>query len=154
MRRFSPNVDLDGVVEAKAVGLSPQYIGQMRGAFPGLDLDELVEFGAVGVTPDYIRSMQRLFPGVTSDQIVEMKAVGVSPAFVEEMRKEGLSASDPDEAVEGRLFSQSASDRSDDDEDDGHSGPVAVAIDRGGGRIDVVDRHGPVSLAIGRRADD
>jgi beta-lactamase regulating signal transducer with metallopeptidase domain len=125
MRRFSPNADLDAVVEAKAVGLSPQFIGEVRGVFPGINLDGLVEFAAVGVTADYVRSMQRLFPQVTSDEIVEMKAAGVSPGFVEEMRRQGLSADDPDEAVEGRLFVQSANDRH-----AGH-GPVAIAVDRG-----------------------
>ena len=83
------------------------------------------EFAALGVTSDYIRSMRRLFPQVTADEIVEMKAVGVSPAFVEEMRRQGLSTSDPDEAVEGRLFIQGANDRDD------ARGPVAVAVDRG-----------------------
>jgi hypothetical protein len=148
MRRFSPEVDIDGVTEAKAVGLSPQYIGEIRGVFPHVDLDGLVEFGALGVTSDYIRSMQRLFPGVTADQIVEMKAVGVSPAFVEEMRRQGLSARDPDEAVEGRLFTQGANDRNDDDDGDG--GPVAVAVDRRGGRISIVGARGPASIAIAR----
>jgi beta-lactamase regulating signal transducer with metallopeptidase domain len=149
MRRFSPDIDLDGVVEAKAVGLSPQYIGEMRGVFARLDLDGLVEFAALGVTTDYIRSMQRLFPGVSADQIVELKAVGVSPAFVEEMRREGLSARDPEEAVEGRLFTDSASDHDDDNDSD----PIAVAIGRGPGRS-AIGPHGPVALAIGRPGPD
>jgi hypothetical protein len=38
-----------------------------------------------------------------------MRAVGVTPEFVREMRRQGLSAREPDEAVEGRLFASSAS---------------------------------------------
>ncbi len=150
MRRFSPTADLDAVVEAKAVGLSPQFIGEMRGVFPAVDFDGLVEFAALGVTADYVRSMRRLFPQVTADEIVEMKAVGVSPAFVEEMRRQGVSASDPDEAVQGRIFTQSANDRGAGDA----GGPVAVAIDRNGTRINAVGPHGPTSIAIANGAGD
>lgn len=139
MRRFSPSADLDAVVEAKAVGLSPQYIGEIRGVFPGVDLDGLVEFAALGVTSDYVRSMRRLFPQVTADEIVQMKAVGVSPAFVDEMRRQGLSVGDPDEAVEGRLFIQSAN-----DPDDVRGPATAVATSpRGPSAIAVA--HGPAS---------
>ncbi len=52
------------VVEAYAVGLSAEFIGQMRGLFPSLDLDGATELAALGITPDYVRAMRRLFPGL------------------------------------------------------------------------------------------
>jgi beta-lactamase regulating signal transducer with metallopeptidase domain len=110
VRRFSPNATLEEVVEARAVGLSAEFIGQMRAVFPGLSMEDAVGMAALQVTPDYVRAMRRLFSGLTAEQAVELKAVGVTPEFVERMRREGLSARTPDEAVEGRLFTQSAAD--------------------------------------------
>jgi hypothetical protein len=71
--------------------------------------------------------------------------VGVTPAFVEEMRRQGLSAQNPDDAVEGRAFVQSANGRGDRVAGDvGREGPVAVA----GGHVSVVGPHGPVAIAV------
>ena len=139
VRRFSPNATLDEVVEARAVGLSADFIGRMRGVFPGLSIEDAVDMAAVGVSPDYARAMRRLFPDLTAEQAVELKAVGVTPAFVEQMRREGLPASDPDEAVEGRLFSQAAT-------DDERRGPPTFV----GGPGRRIEMHGPDgSLSLG-----
>ena len=104
MRRLDPTVDLDDVVEARAVGFSPDFLGRMRQIFPGLAVGSAVEMSAVGVDPTFAREMRALFPGLSADQAVEMRAIGVTPEFVREMRRQGLSARSPDEAVEGRLF--------------------------------------------------
>jgi beta-lactamase regulating signal transducer with metallopeptidase domain len=103
MRRLAPGIDLDTVVEARAVGLSPEFYGDMRRLFPHLTLDDAVGLRAVGVNGAYVSEMRQLFPGVTADQLQELRAVNVTPAFVRAMRAEGLAASDPDEAVEGRV---------------------------------------------------
>ena len=105
VRSWDSRATLEDVVGARAVGLSPAYIGEMRAIFPSLELEDAVGMRALGVTAEYAREMRALFPRVTGEEVTEMKAVGVTPAFVREMRKQGIDANDPEEAVEGRLFS-------------------------------------------------
>ena len=127
VRRWDPRATLEDVVEVRAVGLTPAYIGEMRTIFPNLDLEGAVEMRALGVTAAFAREMRSLFPRATGEEIAEMKAVGVTPAFVREMRNQGLSAQDPDEAIEGRLFSHGP----------GGVGRVAIAAAEAGGAIAV-----------------
>jgi beta-lactamase regulating signal transducer with metallopeptidase domain len=105
MQRHDPGVDLDTVIAARATGLSSAYFGEMRRMFPGLSLEDAVGMSAVGVTADYAREMRRIFPGVSADDVQSMRALGVTPEFVRKMRRQGIPADDPDEAIEGRLFS-------------------------------------------------
>jgi hypothetical protein len=104
MRQFDPKVDLDDVVGAKATGLSAEYFSQLRQMFPGLQLDDAVGMSAVGVTLDYARTMRGLFPRASADDIQGMAAVGVTPDYIREMRRQGLPASDPDEAIQSRVL--------------------------------------------------
>ena len=127
VRRWDPRATLEEVVEVRAVGLTPAYIGEMRTIFPNLDLEGAVEMRALGVTAAFAREMRSLFPRATGEEIAEMKAVGVTPAFVREMRNQGLSAQDPDEAIDGRLFSHGP----------GGVGRVATAAAEAGGAIAV-----------------
>jgi beta-lactamase regulating signal transducer with metallopeptidase domain len=106
IRRWDSRATLEDVIGARAVGVTAQYYGEMRAILPNADLEEVVEMKALGVTAAYANEMRALFPRATGEEIAEMKAVGVTPAFVREMRQQGLSADEPDEAVEGRMFSQ------------------------------------------------
>jgi bla regulator protein BlaR1 len=105
IRRWDSGATLEDVVGARAVGVTPQYYGEIRAILPNAGLEEVVEMRALGVTASFANEMRALFPRATGEEIAEMKAVGVTPAFVREMRKQGLGADEPEEAVEGRLFS-------------------------------------------------
>jgi beta-lactamase regulating signal transducer with metallopeptidase domain len=76
----------DRLIEMRAVGVTGDYIAQMRQAFPRATLDDLTEARAVGVTPEFAGAMRRLAPGVDLDTVVSAKAVGLSPEFFGEMR--------------------------------------------------------------------
>jgi beta-lactamase regulating signal transducer with metallopeptidase domain len=104
MRQYDSSVDLDTVIGAKVTGMSPAYFSQMRQLFPGLSLDDAVGMGATGVTPAFAQQMSGLFPRVTADQLQSMSAVGVTPEFVREMRKQGLPANSPDQAIQNRVL--------------------------------------------------
>jgi bla regulator protein BlaR1 len=152
MRRLAPGVDLDTVVSAKAVGLSPEFYGEMRAQFPRLSLDDAVGMRAVGVNGDYASAMRQLFPAVTADQLTDMRATGVSADFVKAMRREGLPASDPDEAIEGRQAGQRLLVKS------GKHGARAIAI-APGGSVSISGPEGNISIAApddpdGDAADD
>jgi beta-lactamase regulating signal transducer with metallopeptidase domain len=107
MRRYDSTVDLDTIIDARATGLSGTYYSEMRRLFPSLTLDDAVGMSALGVTLGYAQEMRRIFPRANADDVESMRAVGVTPKFVRQMRSEGISAGDPDEAIERRLFSSS-----------------------------------------------
>jgi len=96
---------IDKVIEMKAVGITPEYIGAMRAALPQLgraDLDDLTSMRAVGVTPEYARGMAGAgFPNITADELVEARAVGLTGGYIQAMRSVGLRG-DLDDFVELR----------------------------------------------------
>jgi hypothetical protein len=104
MQQYDRDVDLDTVIGARATGLSAAYYSQMRQIFPGLSLDDAVGMSAVGVTPGFAQQMRQLFPRISADDVEGMAAVGVTPEYIREMRRQGLPATNPDQAIESRLL--------------------------------------------------
>jgi hypothetical protein len=69
--------------------------------------------------------MRQLFPRISADDVQGMAAIGVTPEYVREMRRQGLPASDPDQAIESRvLFSPRHAPRA---SAIAHAGAAAVA---------------------------
>jgi hypothetical protein len=88
-RRRTRDPVIDQIIEMKAVGVTPQYVAQMRSASPrmrGASLDDIVGMRAVGVTPEYIGSMAAAGLGnLSADELTQARAVGVSPDYVRSM---------------------------------------------------------------------
>ena len=84
-------------IEAKAVGLTPEYIAAMRAAAPSLarlDFAEFNQLKAVGVTPEFARSLAAAgFPRISADELTEARAVGVTGQYVSAMRWAGVEGS-------------------------------------------------------------
>ena len=84
-------------IEAKAVGLTPEYIAAMRAAAPSLarlDFAEFNQLKAVGVTPEFARSLAAAgFPRISADELTEARAVGVTGEYVSAMRWAGVQGS-------------------------------------------------------------
>ena len=102
-RRHNP--EIDRIIEMKAVGVTPEYIGAMRAAVPRLnsvDYGDFTGMKAVGVTPEFARSLVAAgFPSITSDQLTEARAVGLTGEYVRAMRSAGVSG-DLDDFVQLR----------------------------------------------------
>jgi len=126
------NVVLDRAIEAKAMGLTPEYAASIRSAAPWLDLDndDLVQFKALRVTPAYIRDLTSVFGKMDSDSIteaaatrldsgyarrmsalgyrgsfddyVEMKAVGITPEYAQSFQRRGIKVGSIEKLVELR----------------------------------------------------
>jgi hypothetical protein len=88
------NRPIDKVIEMKAVGVTPEYVGAMRAALPqlaGVNLEDLTSMRAVGVTPEYARAMAAAgFPRITADELVEARAVGLTGGYIQALRATGL----------------------------------------------------------------
>jgi hypothetical protein len=82
------------VIEAKAVGLTPEYIAAMRASAPrltNLQFSDFTGLRAVGVTPEFARGLVAAgFPSITADELMEARAVGVTGGYVNAMRSAGV----------------------------------------------------------------
>jgi len=96
---------IDKIIEMKAVGVTPEYVGAMRAAVPrlsSLDFNEFTSMRAVGVTPEFARDLVAAgFPSITADELVQAQAIGVTGAYVRAMKSIGLKG-DLDDFVQLR----------------------------------------------------
>ncbi|KRC82492.1 M56 family metallopeptidase [Sphingomonas sp. Root241] len=92
--RGSQQVDVDQLIEMRAVGVTPEYKRAMAEAgFPGLTIDQLVEARSLDVTPEYVRDMRAAGLGGSFKQIVDARALRLDPGYVGEMRRLGIRGS-------------------------------------------------------------
>jgi hypothetical protein len=81
-------------IEARAVGITPDYAAAIRSASPSLadvTADGLSSMRAVGVTPGYVRALARSgFRNLDADTIVEARSVGLSPDYICSLSDAGL----------------------------------------------------------------
>lgn len=102
MREHGGSLDADDIISAKASGIDPAYIAQMRSIIPGADFDELVGARHVGVNAAFARDMKSHFPDIGVDDLIALKAMGVDCDFVTDMQKSGVKMRDADDAIELR----------------------------------------------------
>src|SRR3546814_14777251 len=75
-------MDADDIISAKASGIDPAYIRQMRAIIPGADFDDLVGARHVGVDAAFARDMRPHFPSVGVDDLNALKAKVFAYEFV------------------------------------------------------------------------
>lgn len=96
---------IDAVIEAKAVGVTPEYIAAMRASAPrlaNLDFNEFSGLRAVGVTPEFARGLVSSgFPSISADELMQARAVGLTGEYVSAMRSAGIQG-DIDDFVQLR----------------------------------------------------
>ena len=102
MRQHGGSLDADDIISAKASGIDPAYIRQMREIIPNADFDDLVGARHVGVNAAFARDMKSHFPDIGVDDLVALKAMGVDCDFVTDMQKSGVKMRDADDAIELR----------------------------------------------------
>ncbi len=86
--------ELNAIIGARAVGVTPEYIEAIRRAAPQLgpiSLDDATSMRAVGVTPEYVQAMMSTGLRIRSfDDIVSARAVGVNPDYVRSLVSAGF----------------------------------------------------------------
>ena len=102
MREHKGSITADEIISAKATGVDPAYIRTMRAIFPGVDVDELVGAAALHIEPKFARDMKTHFPDIGIDDVIALKAMGIDCDFVTDMQKAGLKMRSAEDAIELR----------------------------------------------------
>jgi beta-lactamase regulating signal transducer with metallopeptidase domain len=102
MRQHGGSMDADDLIAAKASGLDAAYVQQMRGIVPGADIGELVGAKSLGVNAAFARDMKSHFPDIGLDDLIALKAMGVDCDFVTDMQKSGVRMRSAEDAIELR----------------------------------------------------
>ncbi len=102
MREHGGSMTADEIIGAKAAGVDPAYIKTMRGIFPGVDIDELVGASALHIEPKFARDMKSHFPDIGIDDVIALRAMGIDCDFVTDMQKAGVKMRSADDAIELR----------------------------------------------------
>jgi beta-lactamase regulating signal transducer with metallopeptidase domain len=90
---------VDELISLKAVGVTPQYIDQMRAVFGELTVGQVTSLRALGVNAEFVREMRAA--GLTVDSVssaTSLKAVGVTGKYVADLRAAGVNVKTSREA--------------------------------------------------------
>lgn len=145
MREHGGALDADDIIAARASGLDPAYIRDMRGIVRDADFGELVGARQLGVTPAFARDMKSHFPGVGIDDLIALKSMGVDCDFVTEMQKSGVRMRDADDAIELRATGMFVASKASKGGKGPKSATVRMGPGPGAGVIEV--RHADGSVA-------
>ncbi|HEX3108782.1 MAG TPA: M56 family metallopeptidase [Thermoanaerobaculia bacterium] len=102
-------LSVDDLITLRSVGVTPEYIKQMRGTGLGdLSLDDIVAMRSQGVTPEYVSEMRNSGIDIKDARdIVTLRSMGVSPSYIKEMAGAGYHNLSARELVELRSMNVS-----------------------------------------------
>ena len=99
LRREGAIAPLSDYVGMRAVKVTPEMVHEVRPLIAGgLKAHELMSFAALGVTPDYVREMRTAFSTLKASDLSSMKAMNVRPADIARFKAIGLQVSPQDAA--------------------------------------------------------
>jgi bla regulator protein BlaR1 len=85
---------VDDIIEMKAVGVTPDYVNQMRSAAPSLRaiaVNRFADLKAVGVTPDFARDLAAAgFRNITVSELQTARAVGMTGDYARGLAAAGV----------------------------------------------------------------
>jgi hypothetical protein len=87
---------IDTAIGMKAVGITPEWVAEMRAASPALrnaNVNELYGLKAVGATPDYVRELASAgFGNLGARELTEARAIGLTADYMRAIRATGVNA--------------------------------------------------------------
>jgi hypothetical protein len=95
-----PDLTVDELVQARSLNVTPEYVRGMRAAGMTGDFEELLGARALRIDPDYIGAMRRLGVNGTLDDYQGMISLGVTPQYVRNLRARGITVTSPDKLTE------------------------------------------------------
>ena len=103
---------LDEAINAKMMGVTPQYVREMRSASPELrdaSMDDLIAMKMHGVQPDFIRELRRAGQSdLTAKRLTSAAIQGVNARYIKEMASVGYGRLPLKDLTEMRMMGVSA----------------------------------------------
>ena len=103
---------LDEAIAAKMMGVTPDYVREMRAASPELrnvSMDDLISMRTHGVRPEFVRELRRAGQTDLSAKRLTSAAIqGVSARYIQEMASVGYGRASLKELTEMRMFGVNA----------------------------------------------
>jgi beta-lactamase regulating signal transducer with metallopeptidase domain len=102
-------LDISDFAGLRTLGVTPEYArGLAAAGFPSITADELMEARAVGLSGDYVRAMRSAGIQGDLDDFVELRSVGIDPAFAARAKAAGVRLRTPDDLIRLRVLGSSA----------------------------------------------
>jgi len=102
-------LDISDFAGLRTLGVTPEYArGLAAAGFPSITADELMEARAVGLSGDYVRAMRSAGIQGDLDDFVELRSVGIDPAFAARAKAAGIRLRTPDDLIRLRVLGSSA----------------------------------------------
>jgi hypothetical protein len=90
LRREGAIADLSDYVGMRAVNVRPEMVHELKPLIAGeMKAHDLMGLAALGVTPDYVREMRTTFTTLDAHDLSSMKALGVAADYVRALREAG-----------------------------------------------------------------
>lgn len=97
LRREGAIADLSDYVGMRAVNVRPEMVHELRPLIAGaLKPHDLMALAALGVSPDYVREMRTAYKTLDAHDLTSMKALGVVPADIARFKAIGLDVTPQD----------------------------------------------------------
>ena len=91
--------------------MTPDFArGWANSGFRNVTAEQLTEARAVGLSGNYVREMMAAGVRGSFDDYVQLRVTGVSPGYVLSLRRSGVDIRDPDKLTEMRALGVSAHD--------------------------------------------
>jgi beta-lactamase regulating signal transducer with metallopeptidase domain len=91
MRRLFGNVSVDDLVSLKSVGVTSEYVQQLRNAgLTNLRVHDVIAARASGLTPERIARYHAAFGTVSLDDMIAMASMNVDTAYRDQLQAAGL----------------------------------------------------------------
>jgi beta-lactamase regulating signal transducer with metallopeptidase domain len=99
------NLDISDFAGLRTLGVTPEFArGLAAAGFPSITADELMEARAVGLSGDYVHAMRSAGIQGTLDDFVELRSVGIDPAFAARAKAAGVRLRTPDDLIQLRVL--------------------------------------------------
>lgn len=105
LRREGAIAPLSDYVGMRAVNVRPEMVHEVRPLVAGeMKAHDLMALAALGVTPDYARDMRGAYTQLAAHDLGSMKALGVTAAYVKDLRAAGARVNTASDAQSFRAL--------------------------------------------------
>jgi beta-lactamase regulating signal transducer with metallopeptidase domain len=103
------HLDISDFTGLRTLGVTPEYArGLAAAGFPSITADELMEARAIGLSGDYVRAMRSAGIRGDLDDFVELRSVGIDPALAARAKAAGVRLRTSEDLIQLRALGSSA----------------------------------------------